>query len=223
MRREQPKNVKRRADLCRLARRVTVVGHRRFPTFPSSSALRAGLFRSTGEMISARHVRRILRSAGHRSYRRRLAPTRTQQDAAARRAFAKKHKALARRIVFTDESWMCCNERTSDSQWARRRQDVLPRERKARWNVPSIMVWGAVGYNYKSKLVVFPAKRCVDGELKPFRLDAEAYVRRCLSTVVADIKERGMILQHDGARSHVATRVCKYLDRKGLQIGRAHV
>ena len=86
-------------------------------------------------------------------YVRRKVPTRTTVDMSKRNAFAKKMrtwtKAKLRSIVFTDESWLPCCEQTGRMMWARSRDDVLPLERKCRWNVSSVMIW-AVGIDYKS-------------------------------------------------------------------------
>ncbi|MDP3595106.1 transposase [Phenylobacterium sp.] len=133
--------------------------------------------------------------------------------------FARKHRNTDwRRIVFTDESWLCCNERTGKIHWARTRAEVLAMEKKARWNVPSIMIWGCIGYNYKSELIVFPSKQSVDGEMKQFRLDSFAYVRRCLSTVAPSLAKTTRLFQQDGARSHAAKHTLQYLKRKGVAL-----
>lgn len=104
------------------------------------------------------------------------------------------------------------------STGAKSRKDVLPMEKKARWNVASIMVWGCVGYNWKSPLVIFPSKTNVDGELKQFRLDAASYVRRCLSTVSKQLVEEKRLFQQDGARSHAAKSTKEYLQKKGVEL-----
>jgi transposase len=121
------------------------------------------------------------------------------------------------KLVFSDESWLCCNENTGKIQWCKRGEKPLPREKKARWNVPSVMVWGAIGKGFKSKLVILPSKReDDDGEVKVFRLDSESYVRRCLSTVSNRLVSEGRIFQQDGARSHIAKRTRAYLRRKKI-------
>jgi hypothetical protein len=119
--------------------------------------------------------------------------------------------------VFSDESWLSCNEVTGKVQWCRKKDDAIPREKKARWNVASIMVWAAVGYNFKSELIIFPAKQDDDGTITTFRLDAARYVKRCLSTVMAQVLRQKRIFQHDGARSHMAGSTKGYLKRKGVQ------
>src|SRR5205085_783910 len=90
-----------------------------------------------------------LRAAGLRSFVRAPVPTRTSSDLLKRKAFAKKMRTwtVSQRssIVFSDESWLTCCEHTSRQMWAEKRDDVLPLERKCRWNVASVMIWAAVG------------------------------------------------------------------------------
>jgi hypothetical protein len=77
------------------------------------------------------------------------------------------------------------------------------------------MVWACVAHNYKSPLIVFPSRmKDEDGQPRTFRLDAPNY--RCLATVVPELHKRKLILQQDGARSHVAKRTKAYLAKKKL-------
>lgn len=208
---------KRRKALVALSKKVTQKGHRKWPTYSSSVQLAQALRRQTGETVSARQVQRDLHAAGLKAFVRPKCPTRTTPDVQKRRAFAKKHRQINwKKVVFTDESWICCNERTGRYHWCRSRRDVLELERKARWNVCSAMVWGAVGFGFKSSLIVFPSKVSCDGELRVFRLDAQSYIRRCLSSVVPALLKEGRVLQQDGARSHASRLTQAYLQRKGV-------
>lgn len=211
------KVLRRLKEIKKLAKKTKKKGSRTFPTYPSSRCIAAALARAGGDHVSPRTIRRNLRSAGLRPYIRPRTPTRHIAQLEQRREFARKALLLDwRRIIFTDESWLSTNEQTSKIQWATSRSAVLPLERKARWNLPSIMVWGAVGYRFKGPLIIFPAKTASDGELRQFRLDASAYVRRCLSTIAPDLVHGNRILQQDGARAHVARTTKQYLDRKGI-------
>jgi transposase len=103
--------------------------------------------------------------------------------------------------------------------WAKNIQEVLPLERKARWNVPSCMVWAGVGHGYKTELIILPSKKKdADGEARVFRLNAEQYIRRCLQPVVGSLLAKKRILQQDGARSHIAKRTIQYLKNKKLEV-----
>ena len=121
------------------------------------------------------------------------------------------------RIVFSDESWLTCNEHTTRNQWCRSKNEVLPIEKKSRWNVPSVLIFAAVGMNYKSPLIVLPSKkRSEEGEVRVFRLDSASYVRRCLQVLAPGLKQK--IFQQDGARSHIAGSTLGYLKRKKIEV-----
>lgn len=133
--------------------------------------------------------------------------------------FARQHaRTDPKTVVFSDESWFSCNENTCKIQWAVKRADVFPRESKARVNVAAVQVWAAVGWNYKSELIIFPSHDVDGGEERAFRLNADRYVRRCLVRVVPDVMRLGRIFQHDGARAHASKKTIAYLRRKGVRV-----
>lgn len=204
--RKTQEKVKRR--LCRLkllARERVSCGCRIWPAYGSAEQFKRGLQLRFGENVSRSTVHRNLKALGLKSYSRPTCPTRRLQDEERRAAFARRERHRDwRRIVFSDESWVTCNEQTGRRHWCEDRDEVLPREQRARWNVASVMVWAAFGYNYKSELIVFPAKREDDGEKKPFRMDSKTYVRRCLSTVVPSLVAQNRTFLQDGARSHAS-------------------
>lgn len=219
---ETVKTKKRRQVLLQIVKKMCNKENRVYPAHGSSSCIRKALYEKTKEILSARQIRRCLRSSGLRCYRRRGVPTRGAKEVKARKVFAKRMlkqtKATLNSIVFSDETWLCCNEGTGAVQWAACRDDVQPLERKARWNVPSVMVWAAVGVGYKSPLIVFPPKKVnEDGDLRTFRLDAKSYIRRCLQLVVPDLVKKKKLFQQDGARSHASKHVHAYLQRKGAR------
>jgi len=211
----------RRKALHSLAKKVTTKGNRSWPTFGSASQLRSALFNSTGTLLSVRQIQRDLHSVGLKPYVRPSAPTRTKVDLSKKTAFAKRMRSLPpkarRRMVFSDECWVSCVERTGRIHWTTSKSAALPLERKARWNVPSAMIWASVGIGWKGPIVILPSKRKdADGEDKVFRLDSRDYVRKCLSTVAGKLKSQGRLFQQDGARSHVAKGTLAYLRRKGI-------
>ena len=187
----------------------------------TATQIRVALHQQTGDLLSTRQIQRELKDAGLKAYVRAPVPTRASYYIAQRKAFAKDmgkwcSKKLVS-VVFSDESWLTCCEQTGRTMWTKSRDDVLPLERKCRWNVPSVMIWAAVGHNYKSALVVLPSKRSVDGELKAYRLDSKEYVRQCLSLVAPSLVSQGRVLQQDGARSHACKTTLAYLNRKGIE------
>jgi hypothetical protein len=213
---------KRRRQLLVLANKRSKKGSRTWPTYSSASQVKAAL-NERGTILSVRQVQRELHKIGLKAYVRQPVPTRCAADKVKRRAFGKSMrswpKAKRKRIVFTDESWLSCCERTGRVMWAKNIRDVLPLERKARWNVPSCMVWAAVGHGFKSELIILPAKKKdEDGQPRSFRLDADQYVRRCLQPVMPELLKKKRILQQDGARSHIAKRTMQYLRNKKLEV-----
>lgn len=202
-----PAVAQRRCALSFLARRVSKKGHLCWPTFSSAEQLRVALQTRLGIQIGKRQVQRDLHAIGLHPY---IRPVK-------RCEFAKKHQRTDwKKVVFSDESWLCCNERTGRVHWCKKRANVLAIEKKARWNVASIMIWAAVGFGFKSDLVIFPSKHVVEGELRQFRLNAKAYATRCLRTVIGRLG--GRLLQQDGARSHAAASTTRYLASRGVQL-----
>lgn len=216
-----PKKLAARQKVLRsLAVSTRQVGHRIFPAFGGASCLRAALHARTGELISVRQVQRDLHSAGLTSFKRPKVPTRNPPQLLVRQQFAQdclaKSEAWFRRLVFSDETWISCNEATNRWQWAPTRQHVLPMEAKSKWNVPSVLCWAAVGIGWRSPLIIFPAKMTEDGQMKSFRLDAAKYVRSVLAKVVPDLVRRKSVFQQDGARCHMAKSTIAYLRKKGV-------
>ena len=218
-RRATTKRVKdRRKKLVQLATKVRQKSHRRFPAFGSAIRIRNQLFQETKETLSVRHVQRELKAAGLRCYKRPKAPTRCSKDRVRRKLFVKLARHIdVKRIVFSDESWFSTNENTGKVQYARCRSEVLPREVKARNNTACVQVWGAIGLNYRSELVIFPQKS-EDDDKAGWRLNGAKYIRRCLSKIVPDLVRGKRVFQQDGARCHVHHKVLQYLGRKKVEI-----
>ena len=86
-------------------------------------------------------------------------------------------------------------------------------ESKCRFNVGSIMVWGAIGYNFRY-LVLFPRKQ-EDGTA--WTLNGSGYIRRCLSKIAPRLIAEKRIFMQDGARAHVNSRVRRYLGEKHIR------
>lgn len=210
---------RRRSVLRRLAAATAQKQHRRWPKYSSSAQLRGALAQETGELLSNRQIQRELHAIGLKPYVRPRHATRSRSDMIKKAAFARRYRNVEwQDVVFSDESWLCCNERTGRVHWCKHREEALAIEKKARWNVPSIMVWGCIGHNWKSELVIFPSKTTVDGEARQFRLDAASYVRRCLSTVSAKLVRDRRLFQQDGARSHASRLTMAYLARKKVDV-----
>lgn len=204
----------RRTKVSNLARAVRVIDGVPYPLYCSVRELQAAL-RSVGQHVTQHQVRNDLRALGFKSLVRQKVPTRNLAVHAKRLAFCRSVMAkglpFARRIIFSDEHYVTTNDNTRRTMWVPTEGTVLPRELKKVGGAASIMMWGAIGVGYKSQLVVFPRQRA-DGE--PFRMNANDYIRRCLSRVMADLK--GRVFMQDGARPHVCKRTMKYLETKGV-------
>ena len=206
----------RRKRVAKLAVAVTRKGHRSWHTYSSSSALVNVLKRKFNVVVSSRTVRRDLRALKFKYLVRRKTPTRSAEESTARLNFAKRYlHANPRRIVFSDECWLTCNERTGSGrgEWVRGNDERFPIESKCRFNVGSIMVWGAIGYNFRY-LVLFPRKQ-EDGTA--WTLNGSGYIRRCLSKIAPRLTAEKRIFMQDGARAHVNSRVRRYLGEKHIR------
>jgi transposase/predicted transcriptional regulator len=211
--------------LIRLNRMRVKKQHRTFVRYSSAAQLRAALtteIKKLGFTIpSTRQVQRDLRSLGLKPYIRQKVPTRIAADKVSREEFARMMRTWSlkdvRSIVFSDESWLSCCERTGRVQWAKSKDQVLGLEKKARWNSASLLVFAAVGIGYKSALIILPSKTTdEDGEKKTFRLNAETYCKLCIRPIAASLK--GRKLMQDGARSHVARQTIGYLKQRKIDV-----
>jgi hypothetical protein len=61
---------------------------------------------------------------------------------------------------------------------ARSKATFLPSRRKRVETFTNIMLWGAIGFGYKSDLVNFPSKNVDNGELRQFRLNTKSYTTK---------------------------------------------
>jgi hypothetical protein len=64
--------------------------------------------------------------------------------------------AYLKRLVFSDEHWVTCNDHSGRTQWCKKGEKPMPRVQKARRNVPAMQIWCAFGYNWRSHLVFLP-------------------------------------------------------------------
>ena len=120
----------RRKRVAKLAVAVTRKGHRSWHTYSSSSALVNVLKRKFNVVVSSRTVRRDLRALKFKYLVRRKTPTRSAEESTARLNFAKRYlHANPRRIVFSDECWLTCNERTGSGrgEWVRGNDERFPK------------------------------------------------------------------------------------------------
>jgi transposase len=205
-----------------LAQQVRVVRGRTLPAFPSTRTIALELKRRRMPCVHTT-VGRVLQQHGLRAYVRPKAPTLDEAKFAKRlefcRFWTKQPKARIRRLVFSDEHWVTTNDHTTRTQWARSKNATVPRESKNPFNIPSFMIWGAIGVGWRSPLVFIKKRGPRSGEPDdgPRGMNAEKYVRVCLSKIVPTLVERRLIFQQDGARAHMASSTTDYLRRKGVE------
>lgn len=197
-----------------IVRRLLLQKRKGHPTNPSAMAIKRVLQRKHGLTVSKQTILSDIRCLNFRSMVRPAVCCRGQ-DHSARLVFARKARSMnPNRVVFSDEKVFTTNDEGLRRQWVLPGHRPVPRL-KMRWPDGRVMVWGAVGENYRH-LVILPNKVGVENE--HFRMTAFAYVRRCLSGIVPFLQTSGRIFQQDGAGCHTARSTLAYLEQKGVEV-----
>lgn len=164
--------------------------------FPSIPAIQGEYERRTRAKVSPATVHRDLEAIGLVS---RVRPKVVNNDPRKNRArfnFAKdikKRGIKGRHVIFSDECWINNNDNTHRKEWVFKNQTPSARRFQKRAEV-KVMIWGAIGYNYKSKLIF------VEGTMT-----AEKYQATILPHVKkAFVGRRGLYFMQDNARPHAA-------------------
>jgi len=186
--------------------------------YPSCSAIVRYLAKQ--QVTASRFtVRRDLISMQYKSRVRRFVPS-SNPGTLAKRVIGASHllRIPLSRLVFSDESYVTCDNHTFRLQWVRCREDIINRQKQQRGSVPFLMVWACVGIGFKSKIVLFKRKK-VEGEKSTYltvpKMDSMVYRRKCLSPMVSQLK--GKVLIQDGAKPHTAKATSAYMKRKGIE------
>lgn len=165
--------------------------------FPSCRAIALELH------VSASTVRRDLHATGLVSRSRPKRPCMTDADCKRRKDFASKMlrehttKEL-QSIAFSDEKLFDTNDHGHDREWRLRTDQPTPREFE-KW-APKVMVWGAIGFNYRA-LQFFE---------RGVKVDAVVY-QEVIKKHLPTIRRRKLMFQQDGARSHTAATTMEVL------------
>lgn len=218
--------VQRRRKLVeKLLQKTKTVNDRELPAFPSAAAVMSGLRRLHRIRVSRATVANDLHLVAD-NFVRPATPFEGRASLEAREAFKRYCSGLdIRKVVFSDEHWLTTNDHTCKTMWAvkgltrrERRRLLVPRVRKARYNIPSFMIWAAIGVGYKSKLVFIPRPKDEEGKVKS--LNSQRYIRTCLSTMTNGQRQlpEDAIFMQDGARCHTAKATLAYLERKGISL-----
>ena len=192
---------RRRGVVKRLTLRLNPRGVGRM--YPSCAAIVRAL---PEEMkVCAMTVRRDLLAMGFLSRRRQRGPANTADDAVKRVAVCRQNLVLPPGVkkFFSDEKLFDINDHGAGSEWCAPGQ-APSRRMKSRW-APSVHVWGIIAQGYR-RLIILPIGS----------INAQKYVRLCLSKVRADLA--GGIFMQDGAPCHTANSTKAYLARMGIRV-----
>lgn len=225
--------VARRKLVSKLVRTVEDRGGRKHPVFPTARRIMDHLNQHTNSnKVSRPTIARDLKALGFKCY---VRPKRTfdiAQHSARRSTFAAGFAAKYRRefnncsktdlfkkLVFSDETYIDTNDHSSLTQWAKQKTSVVPREIKCRYNIPHIMIWAAIGYDYKSDIQNIAVNKDPNDDNKVKRMNGERYVRMLShSGVVSQCVDNDLLFMQDGAKCHTAVCTRQYLQRKTVTI-----
>jgi Transposase/DDE superfamily endonuclease len=185
------------------------------------------------ENVSRSTVRRDLIASGIKAYRRGRNPLLTAKCRKNRVAFATAQLARIRReprflsgLLFSDEKWFNTDDNGVGWQWAKERDDVVPRSTEL--HPTKIIMFGCIGIGFKMLTIL--AKPVRDPALPPVRLGrrpkdappqapqprlkkspsvtSKSYIAECMTPlkVAAErhFKDNSWTLMQDGAAAHKA-------------------
>jgi transposase len=213
----------RRRLLKLMSKKCIFVNTRKTPRYGTARALVAGLATEHGIRVSCATVVRDMRALGLKSFVRRAVPALGKAHHEKRLAFCKKWVGVScKRMVFSDEHWENTNDSTQRTMYAQSKRFVLTRLQKNRLCVPRVMIWGAIGYNWKSPLVFVkdagPGVQKLGEADETRNVTAARYVRTCLSRIVPALQGANRIFMQDGAKAHTARSTARYLEKKGVRV-----
>jgi len=144
----------RRKEAVRLATKTKVdaATQKKFPVFPQACAIKKRLQADGKANVSRSTVHRDLSAEGLHNKVRRYVPTRNLYK---KKGFADnmvKDPTLCRRLVFSDEHTVSCNDHSCRTQWVKPGVNPIGREKKRLHNTPNLQVWAAIGHNFKSPI-----------------------------------------------------------------------
>eukprot|EP00744_Colponema_vietnamica_P002414 GILI01003792.1.p1 GENE.GILI01003792.1~~GILI01003792.1.p1 ORF type:complete len:344 (+),score=23.22 GILI01003792.1:361-1392(+) len=206
----------------RIARRKKYSDGKRQPEHPTPKRIAKVLREEFQIQVSPHTVRRDLKSLGVHAYVRPRHPN--LRNAKNRLAFAKLWLSKgnhASRLVFTDEHYISTNDNGSRTMMCKQGEYPEPREVQRRQNVPSLMLWGAIGLGWKSDLVFFP-RFDPDDPKRRYSLNGPRYIQNCLKPNITKLRGRceagKRIFMQDGARCHWSGEVLGYLSAQKVDV-----
>jgi len=186
--------------------------------FITSQAVADEHTRATHQPISARTIRNRLKEAGIKAYRPWKVMPLTAAHRVSRRQFALRHRRWTlrdwRKVCFSDETRISLRGNDDRQRVYRRRGERYVNKNsktKTPYGSGSIMCWAAIGYNYRSPLVLLP----------PPGVTALRYKNEILQPYVVPLANRyrpNFCFQHDNARPHTARLCTDYLQQNDVLI-----
>jgi hypothetical protein len=228
----QRKISRRRVLLKRLALKIEKFGAIKRATYGSSAVLCSAVV-ARGFKCTVSTIKRDLFALNFRSRVRPVVTNNSSDQMRVRRlTFATEHVYSGldgRQIVFSDEKVFTSNDHTVRTQYVLPGQ--LPETRECKRWPATIMVWGAIGMNFR-KLVVLPAaKKAVltrkrRGEVQTVITPAESgaltspkYQELCLKTILPHFSRHpNLIFMQDGAGCHRAEPTMEYLAAQNITL-----
>ena len=178
--------------------------------FPSLGEIAAEYERRSGGTVAPATVHRDLSACGFVSRARPRVVNNDPVKNKERFLFAKdmrRRKLLGRHIIFSDECWVNDNDNTNRAEWTRAGASPTPRRFQKRPGV-KVMVWGAIGRDYKSPLVIIETN-----------VTAKVYQDTMLPVVDTAMKRfRQRHFMQDGAKPHSATTTIRKLDSMKVKV-----
>ena len=84
--------------------------------------------------------------------------------------------------------------------------------------LPRFMLWAAIGYNYRSPIVILPIKDENDPKMG-WRMTGDKYIELCVNDkFTKEIKKRNLIFMQDGARCHTCKVSMAHLRASGMHL-----
>lgn len=194
----------------RLLRRNAV----RDPEEPSR-AVGINWIRAIGHMVSMSTIYRRIRTFGLRSYRPYFRLPLTREHKAIRLHWCQDRQYWVpewNEIFFSDESRFCLWHSDGRSRIRRprgQRQNLQFVQRRHTALTPGVMVWGAIRYGRRSRLVFIPGT-----------LNARRYIDSVLEPVVVPLLQNlpGAAFQQDNARPHTAHVTSAFLEENNINM-----
>ena len=172
--------------------------------YPSLGEIAAEYARRSGETVAPATVCRDLHASGFASKARPRVVNNDPRKNRERLLMAKelrKAKISGKDIIYSDECWANDNDNTNGFEWTRGGASPTPRRFQKRPAI-KVMMWGAIGLNYKSPLLLMDTN-----------VTAKVYQDVMLPVVGAAMKRfpKRHFMQ-DGAKPHTATTTIRKLD-----------